>query len=217
MKPAVLEMHKKKLAIYLVYDGLCIKKEQFNGGVILQVGYTLYVEPENTEENINTPAASKWARVFIDLQETERRYIKECFLCLLQKQKLACRKAMKTKLCRCDWKVAVVKVTRWGRTIPKADHLCQNPFPSPYTTSPQWLAVIHYQFVSVCTFLNVNMHAHTRRLNVHMMHFAVHHQQCAVITRARTQTQSTTTHRDAVTFWREKHSNPLLAERWAGN
>lgn len=59
MKPAVLEMHKKNLAIYLVYDGLCIKKEQFNGGVILQVGYTLYVEPENTEENINTPAASK--------------------------------------------------------------------------------------------------------------------------------------------------------------
>lgn len=49
----------KKLAVYLVYDGLCIKKEQFNGGVILQVGYTLYVEPENTEENINTPAASK--------------------------------------------------------------------------------------------------------------------------------------------------------------
>lgn len=40
-----------KIFVYLVDDGLGIKKKQLNSGIVLQVRYTLYVEPENTEEN----------------------------------------------------------------------------------------------------------------------------------------------------------------------
>lgn len=34
---------------YLVDDGLGIKKKQLNRGIVLKIGYTLYVEPENKE------------------------------------------------------------------------------------------------------------------------------------------------------------------------
>lgn len=43
-------MHcEKKRLVYLVYDGLGIKEKQLDSSIILQVGYTLYIEPANTE------------------------------------------------------------------------------------------------------------------------------------------------------------------------
>lgn len=39
----------RKRNVYLVYDGLGIKEKQLNGSIVLQVGYTLYIEPAITE------------------------------------------------------------------------------------------------------------------------------------------------------------------------
>lgn len=44
-----MHYEEKKRHVYLVYDGLGIKEKQLNSGIILQVGYTLYIEPANTE------------------------------------------------------------------------------------------------------------------------------------------------------------------------
>lgn len=38
----------RKRNVYLVYDGLGIKEKQLNGSIVLQVGYTLYIEPAIT-------------------------------------------------------------------------------------------------------------------------------------------------------------------------
>lgn len=42
-------MFTKATVTYLVDDGLGIKKKQLNSGIVLKIGYTLYVEPENKE------------------------------------------------------------------------------------------------------------------------------------------------------------------------
>lgn len=43
--------YSNTILVYLVDDRLGIKKKQLNGGIVLQVGYALYVEPENTKDN----------------------------------------------------------------------------------------------------------------------------------------------------------------------
>lgn len=44
-----IDYTEKKLHVYLVYDGLGIKEKQLNGSIVLQVGYTFYIEPAITE------------------------------------------------------------------------------------------------------------------------------------------------------------------------
>ena len=41
---------EQRKRVYLVYDGLGIKKEQFNGSIVLKVRYTLNVEPETQKK-----------------------------------------------------------------------------------------------------------------------------------------------------------------------